>query len=113
MYFISVDDNTVQYNSNITQLFDIQGNIYLLGGSNDIIDLYVRKWNNVASAWENIQIIRRLISNSQAGENVAEFNFFTSTELSFGDRIALWCINSTDNSNVKMLNTSKLKISEP
>lgn len=111
--FISSGNNTIIYNSNITQLFNIQGSIYLLGGANDIVDLYVRKWNNITSSYENIQIIRRLIVNSQAGEDVAEFNFFTSIELSFGDRIELWVVNLTDSSNVTMINTSKLKISEP
>ena len=112
VYFSHTTDNAFVSSTSLNQQVDIQGSIYLLGGPNDVVDLYVRKWDNSATTYVNLQTIRRTIVSSPTGADTAEYSFFLSTDLDENDRIELWVINTSDSDDVTMINTSKIKINE-
>jgi len=83
-----------------------------VGGSNDIVEIVVRKWDNLSSTYMDLQTIRRIIVNSPAGADTAEYAILTNATMRQNDRIELFVRNTTDNSSVTMLNSSKIVISE-
>lgn len=112
VHFTHTTNNSIVYNSTVPRIIDIQGNIYLLGGANDIVDLTVRQWVNATSSYVNLQTNRRVIVSSTFGDDVADYNFFLSTTVNYLDRIEIFTTNASDSDDVTKIIGSKLKVSK-
>jgi len=112
VHFYHSTNNSFVYSPTIPKYIDISGNIYLVGGQNDIVEIIIKQWDDSASAYIELQRIRRIIVSSPSGEDTAEYSILTTALMSQNDRIEAHVVNLTDNSSIKMILTSKLQLRE-
>jgi hypothetical protein len=111
-HFNHSTNNAFVYTPVIPKFIDVSGNIYLIGGQNDIVEVVIKQWDDSASTYIELQRIRRVIISSPAGEDAAEYSILTSALVNQNDRIEAHVVNLTDNSSIRMVLTSKLQIRE-
>lgn len=101
-------NNSVTYNSSLVKDFKITCNVVVDGGANDEIAIYVRQWDNSASAYIDLKTKVRNISNVLGGLDVATYNMTTRGEFNENDRIEIWIENQDDGTDATVLEWSEI-----
>ena len=91
----ALDNDTVDYKLTSRFVFD--------GSPNDVLELRASIWRNATSTFEPQDIFTESITNSQGGNDYAEFNCFDDFMLNENDYVKYEIRNITDNSNVTAL----------
>lgn len=106
-HFTQTSSNAFTYTSTEVLDFIIDARLTIDGGANDEIEVIVRKWDNSALAYVDIVAIPATISNILGGRDIAVVNFKAEIEdLDIDDRIELWVVNTSDSTDVTMLQPS-------
>jgi hypothetical protein len=82
--------------------YEISANLVIEGGSNDVISVRFRKWDDSSSSFVDLDYTEqtRVINNFQGGRDVAYFTLFTGVTLDANDYIYIQVKNESDSSNV-------------
>lgn len=94
-WWTQTGNNEVTYNSNLIKDFRITVNMRIDGGSNDLVAVYLRQWDNSASAYIDLKVKALPITNLIGGLDVQDYNFTTVGEFHTNDRIEVWVENQT------------------
>jgi hypothetical protein len=82
--------------------YEISATLVIEGGSNDVINVKFRKWDDLLSSFSELLYTAqtRVVNNLQGGRDVAYFNILTGVTLNQNDYIYLEVKNISDTSNV-------------
>jgi hypothetical protein len=111
VYFSGDNSNEFVYESTLNREIHISGAITFDGGANDDLTMYVRKWDDSASAYVTVRQFNRSVSNILGGNDIAIIPFDAYTQISQNDRIELWIENNSDGTDVTALVGSYMDIS--
>lgn len=110
IHFTSSNSNEFTYNSSIEDDFFVSGSLEIDGGPNDLLSVQVRKWNNTTSSYEIIEDYNKSVTNVVGNTDIASFTIGTPVTLNNLDRIEMWIVNLTDNTNVTLRQGSFVRV---
>lgn len=110
IHFNSTTNNAFTYLSTIEDDFFVSGSITIDGGPNDVLVLEVRRWNNSTSDYTIVEDYSRSVTNVVGNDDLAFFTVGTPVTLKELDRVELWIKNTTDGTDVTMVQGSFIRI---
>lgn len=108
----NVDNSLTYVGGGALKEFKVRAEATIDGGANDEIELFLRHWDDSASAYVDIDSRARNISNVLGGLDVAYFNFEDTVTLDTNDRVELWGANNDDTSNFVALADTTITVEE-
>jgi len=104
-------DNAFIHNTTQDTDYEISGFVRFKGGADDEIELEIRKWDDFGGSYSVIQSYVKFVSNLIGGNDTVDFSAATPfVRLSENDRVELWVVNRSNNTDVTMLSDSFLNI---
>lgn len=110
VYLTQSTDNAFIYASSIEKDFKVTGGITIDGGPSDDVTIYVRQWDDSASAYIDLQTIKRRINGVAGPDDIADFPIQANANLNINDRIEIWGENNTDTTDITLVLTSFLAL---
>lgn len=110
IHFLTNNDNEFTYNSTVNDDFFVSGFVTLEGSPDRIVTIQVRKWNALLSSYEIVETFTKYIINVVGNVDIGSYSIGTPVELNKNDRIELWAINETDNTDVILQEGSYLRV---
>jgi hypothetical protein len=109
--YSSINNNEILCNNDEKRKSIIDGYITIEGGSNDILQLVIRRWDSQNSVYIDLLTIEDRINNSVGGYDPIKLRpYIKDVILNNNDRIEIWIRNTTDNTNMSMIKGSYLFI---
>lgn len=112
VHFSSTGNNAITCITSVETDYKIKGNLVIDGGPNDVLTLTIRKWDNSASAYVDLDTFTRGVTNAVGGTDIAIFTVDSNAILSNLDRIEVWIQNDSDTTNVTALTGSYIVVDE-
>lgn len=110
VWFSNTTSNAFVYDGESPMDFTVSGNLVIDGGANDDLTVTIRKYDDSAAAFVDVEEFERRVSNVIGGLDVAIFNIDADVSLDTDDRIEIWIENNSDTTNVEALIGSYVKI---
>lgn len=108
-HFTQTGDNTLTYNSTVTRTVKVTGGLILDGGANDELVVILRKWDDSASTYVDIEEFPNIVSNVIGGRDIAIYNIIARVpDMDLSDRLEYWLVNRSDNTDATALVGAKM-----
>lgn len=97
-WFTNSTDNAFVYDGDQTIEVEVKGNLSFTGTTNNVINIYVRKWDDSESGYVNLSQTAGSTLNSSGRAEGVSFNAIGS--LDNNDRVELWIENVSASQNI-------------
>lgn len=100
-WFSNTTDNAFVYDSTIDIEVDILGTLSFTGGTNDVMGIQIRQWDDSASSYVDISArFKATLNGGGAGTRAENVTVMGSATISENDRIEIWVENQTDTTDI-------------
>lgn len=107
------NNNELIHNSTVPTDYKVDGDLTFDGGPNDILRLEIKRFNNLTNDFTTLKTYTANVNNFQGGQDRVFFRPFVSVvEMQELDRIEIYIVNETDNTDVTLKLNSLLTIKE-
>ena len=109
-HFSSPSNGQLRNDGKNPQEFMISGSFTIDGGANDVISVKVVKWDDSASAFEDVATASQQVLSIIGGRDVAIINFIEAVNLEVNDYVKIQVANLTDTTDITVENDSKIRL---
>lgn len=109
-HFSSPSNGQLMNDGKNPQEFLVSGSFVMDSDANDVVSVKVVKWDDEASAFEDVSESRQQVISIIGGRDVAIINFLDAVNLNVNDYIKVQVTNFSDNTDITVEEGSKLRL---